>query len=211
MQKPGAHLQQLDHYTEVLSEGPDQGGPDQRKPRIVAIIKMTDKTVKHDRDEAVPEFMNDIVDDLEYIPRNGRLGRAGRLKRKRNAKWLLSVASGVLILLVVLAIAFDNEEKPARGAADSLETALVQIEKRLGALETKIARFENSIDPRSHEKKATSIKSKSQKEYHTVRPGDNLSAIATKYGLTVDMLCKLNQLTADKPIKPDQKLLVSPN
>ena len=172
---------------------------------------MTDKTVKHDRDEAVPEFMNDIVDDLEYIPRNGRLGRAGRLKRKRNAKWLLSVASGVLILLVVLAIAFDNEEKPARGAADSLETALVQIEKRLGALETKIARFENSIDPRSHEKKATSIKSKSQKEYHTVRPGDNLSAIATKYGLTVDMLCKLNQLTADKPIKPDQKLLVSPN
>jgi superfamily II DNA/RNA helicase len=172
---------------------------------------MTDKTVKHDRDEAVPEFMNDIVDDLEYIPRNGRLGRAGRLKRKRNAKWLLSVASGVLILLVVLAIAFDNEEKPARGAADSLETALVQIEKRLEALETKIARFENSIDPRLHEKKATSIKSKPQKDYHTVQPGDNLSAIATKYGLTVDMLCKLNQLTADKPIKPDQKLLVSPN
>ncbi len=172
---------------------------------------MTDKTVKHHRDEAVPEFMNDMVDDLEYIPRNGRLGRAGRLKRKRNAKWLLSVASGVLILLVVLAIAFDNEEKPARGAADSLETALVQIEKRLGALETKIARFEKGIDPRSHEKNATSIKSKSQKKYHTVRPGDNLSAIATKYGLTVDMLCKLNQLTVDEPIKPDQKLLVSPN
>ena len=172
---------------------------------------MTDKTVKHHRDEAVPEFMNDIVDDLEYIPRNGRLGRAGRLKRKRNAKWLLSVASGVLILLVVLAIAFDNKEKSARGAADSLEATLVQIEERLGALETKIAHIEKSIDPRLHEKKASSIKSKSQGEYHTVRPGDSLSAIATKYGLTVDVLCKLNQLTVDKPIKPDQKLLVSPN
>ena len=172
---------------------------------------MTDKTVKHERDEAVPEFMNDIVDDLEYIPRNERLGHAGRLKRKRNSKWLLSVASGVLVLLVVLAIAFDSEEKPARGAADSLEAALVQIEERLGALETKIARFEKSIDPRLHEKKATSIKSKSQEGYHTVRPGDSLSAIATKYGLTVDVLCKLNQLTVDKPIKPGQKLLVSPN
>jgi len=166
---------------------------------------MTDKTVKHDRDEAVPEFMNDMVDDLEYIPRNERLGRAGRLKRKRNAKLLPAVASGVLILLVVLAIAFDNEEKPARGID------LAQIEKRLGALETKIARIEKSLDPRLHEKKATSINSKSQEGYHTVRPGDSLSAIATKYGLTVDMLCKLNQLTVDKPINPDQKLLVSPN
>jgi len=176
---------------------------------------MTDKNVKQQRDyivdEAVPEFMNDIVDDLEYIPRNGRLGRAGRLKRKRNAKWLLSVASGVLILLVVLAIAFDNGEKPARGAADSLEAALVRIEERLGALETKIARFEKSTDPRLRKKTAGSIKSKFQEEYHTVRPGDNLSAIAGKYGLTVDMLCKLNQLTVDKPIKPGQKLLVSPN
>ena len=175
------------------------------------MIKMTDKTVKHDRAEAVPEFMNDMVDDLEYIPRNERLGRAGRLKRKRNAKLLLSVASGVLILLVVLAIAFDNGEKPARGAANSLEAALVQIEKRLGALETKIARIEKSLDPRLHEKKATSINSKSQEGYHTVRPGDNLSAIASKYGITVDLLCKLNRLTVDKPIKPDQKLQVSPN
>lgn len=172
---------------------------------------MTDNTVKHDRDEAVPEFMNDMVDDLEYIRRNKRMGRAGRLKRKRNVKWLPAVASGVLILLVVLAVAFDNEEKPARGAADSLEAALVQIEKRLGTLETKIARFEKSMDPRLRKKTALSNKSKSQEEYHTVRSGDNLSAIAGKYGITVDLLCKLNRLTVDKPIKPDQKLLVSPN
>lgn len=172
---------------------------------------MTDKTVKHEKDEAVSEFMNDLVDDLEYIPRNERLGRAGRLKRKHNAKWLLAVASGVFVLVVVLAIAFDNEEKSARGAADSLEAGLVRIEERLGALETKIALIEKSMNPGFLEKKAASTMSKFQGEYHTVRPGDNLSAIATKYGLTVDMLCKLNQLTVDKPIKPDQKLLVSPD
>jgi hypothetical protein len=172
---------------------------------------MTNKTVNHERGEAVPEFMNDIVDDLEYIPRNERLGRAGRLKRKRNAKWLLSVASGVLILLVVLAIAFDNEEKPAREAADSLEAGLFGIDARLGDLETKIALIEKSMNPGFLEKKTAPTMSKSREKYHTVRPGDNLSAIATKYGLTVDVLCKLNQLTVDKPIKPDQKLLVSPN
>jgi LysM repeat protein len=172
---------------------------------------MTNKTVKHDRDEAVPEFMNDIVDDLEYIPRNGRRGRAGRLKRKRNAKWLPAVASGVLVLVVVLAIAFDNEEKSSREVADSLEAGLVRIEDRLGVLETKIALIEKSMNPGFLEKKATPTMSKSREKYHTVRPGDNLSAIAIKYGLTVDMLCKLNQLTMDKPIKPDQKLLVSPN
>ena len=176
---------------------------------------MTDKSVKQQGDytidEAVPEFMSDMVDDLEYIPRNKRLGRAGRLKRKHNAKWLLAVVSGVLVLVVVLTTAFDNEEKSARGVADSLEAGLVRIEERLEALETKIALIEKSMNPGFLEKKAASTMSKFQEEYHTVRPGDNLSAIATKYGLTVDMLCKLNQLTVDKPIKPDQKLLVSPN
>ena len=176
---------------------------------------MTDKTVKQQRDdtvdEAVPEFMAGMVDDLEYIPRNERLGRAGRLKRKHNTKWLLAVASGVLVLVVVLTIAFDNEGKSARGATDSLEAGIVRIEDRLGALEAKIALIEKSMNPDFLEKKAASTLSESQEEYHTVRPGDSLSEIATKYGLTVDMLCKLNQLTVDKPIKPDQKLLVSPN
>ena len=175
---------------------------------------MTHRTVDREKDEtideAVPEFMSEMVDDLAYISRNERPGRTGRLKRKSTAKWLLAVVAGALVLIVVLATAFDKKN-PTREAAESLEAALVRIEERLGALEIKIARFEESIDPRLYEKKATSIKSKSQEGYHTVRPGDSLSAIASKYGLTVDLLCKLNQLTVDKPIKPDQKLLVSPN
>jgi hypothetical protein len=161
---------------------------------------MTDNTDKHERDEAVPEFMNDIVDDLEYIPRNERLGRAARLKRKQRSKWLLTIASGAFVLIVVLAIAFDNEEKSARGTAGSSEAVLIRIEKRLEVLETKIALMEKSM-PTSKPKNA----------YHTVRPGDNLSAIASKYGITVDRLCQLNQLTGDETIKPDQKLLVSRN
>ena len=160
---------------------------------------MTDKTVKHERDEAVPEFMNDIVDDMEYIPRNERLGRAGRLKRKYNAKWLPVVASVVLVLIVVLTMVFDNEEKSARETANSPETGLARIEERLEVLETKIALMEKMTRPTSN----------TVKRYHTVRPGDSLSAIAGKYGTTVDRLCKLNQMTVDEPIRPGQKLLVS--
>jgi LysM repeat protein len=175
---------------------------------------MNHKTVQHKRDdsvdEAVPEFMAEMVDDLEYIPRNERLGRAGRLKRKHRSKWLLAIASGALVLIVVLAIAFNNEEKPARGTAGSLEAGLLRIEKRLEALETKIALMEKSMGLDRYEKKNEPA-STSEKAYHTVRPGDNLSAIASKYGITVDRLCQLNQLTADEPIKPDQKLLVSRN
>ncbi len=175
---------------------------------------MTHRTVDRERDEtvgeSVPEFMSEMVEDLEYIPRNERPGRASSLKRKSTAKWLLAMVVGALVLIVVLATAFDRKN-PTREAAESLEAALVQIEDRLGALETKIALIEKSMTPGFLEKKAAQSKSKYQKEYHTVRSGDNLSAIAAKYGITVDKLCQLNQLTVDKPIKPDQKLLVSPN
>jgi len=173
---------------------------------------MNQKTVRHERDdtvdEAIPEFMNDMVDDLEYIPRNERLGRAGRLKRKHRSKWLLTISSGALVLIVVLTIAFDNEEKSAGGAAGSPEAGLVRIEKRLEALETKIVLMEKSMRSDPYKKKSKPA-SKPGNRYHTVRSGDNLSAIASKYGITVDRLCQLNQLTIDQTIKPDQKLLVS--
>ena len=77
-------------------------------------------------------------------------------------------------------------------------------------LETKIARIEDSA-PELPEKRAASTQSNSRESYHIVRPGDTLSGIAGKYGLTVEVLCKLNRLTVKDPIKPDQKLLVSPN
>ena len=159
-------------------------------------------------DGAVPDFMSGMVDDLEYIPRNERLGRAGRLKRKQNKKWLLAVVPGAIVLVVVLAMAFDNE-KPPRGTVAGLEVSFTRIEGRLKALEEKIAHLEERLGSEILEKK--SALSGSRKQYHTVVSGDSLSAIATKYGLTVDILCKLNRISVDQSIKPDQILLVSPN
>ena len=174
---------------------------------------MIDNTMTQHRDdtvdEAVPEFMAEMVDDLGSIPKNERLGHPDRLKHRHRAKWLLAAAAGALVLIVLLSIAFDYEEP--REATDSLGAGLVRIEARLKALETKISRIEKSLDPGLLEKKINLSKSKPHERYHTVRSGDNLSAIASKYGITVDRLCQLNQLTVDQPIKPDQKLLVSRN
>ncbi len=172
---------------------------------------MNDKIDEQNRhegvDESVPEFMSGMADELEYIPRNERLGRAGRLKRNGNTKWLLAIAA--LVLIVVMAFTLkDNESSQG---ADALETSLSKIEGRLKALETKIARIEANITPHLLEKNGVLAQSKSREQYHVVLPGDTLSAIAGKYGLTVEVLCKLNQLTVDEPIKPGQKLLVSPN
>ena len=46
--------------------------------------------------------------------------------------------------------------------------------------------------------------------YHEVRPGDTLYSIAQQYNLTVDELCRLNDMTARQVIHPGQELLVAP-
>ena len=47
--------------------------------------------------------------------------------------------------------------------------------------------------------------------YHEVQSGDTLSGIAGKYGISLDELCRLNNITKDQTIYPGQKLLVAPS
>jgi LysM repeat protein len=49
-----------------------------------------------------------------------------------------------------------------------------------------------------------------KKGYHEVRRGETLFRISENYGLSLEQLCRLNQITPDTPIHPGQKLLVSP-
>lgn len=54
---------------------------------------------------------------------------------------------------------------------------------------------------------ATSAKSQSgEVRYHKVSAGETLTSIAKRRGLTVDKLCKLNQLTRDVKVRPGQLL-----
>ena len=45
--------------------------------------------------------------------------------------------------------------------------------------------------------------------YHQVQPGETLYRIAKRYGISLDELCRLNQISEEQAIKPGQKLLVS--
>lgn len=46
--------------------------------------------------------------------------------------------------------------------------------------------------------------------YHEVRSGETLYRIALQYGISVDELCRLNNVTPEQVIHPGQKLLVAP-
>jgi LysM repeat protein len=49
-----------------------------------------------------------------------------------------------------------------------------------------------------------------EKQYHTVQKGDTLYRISKKYGISVEDLRKLNDLSGDQALRAGQKLQVSP-
>jgi len=49
-----------------------------------------------------------------------------------------------------------------------------------------------------------------EKKYHTVQKGENLYHISKKYGVSVEKLQKLNNLSSGQSLRTGQKLLVSP-
>jgi len=49
-----------------------------------------------------------------------------------------------------------------------------------------------------------------EKQYHTVQKGESLYRISKKYGISVEDLRKLNDLSGDQALRAGQKLQVSP-
>jgi len=47
-------------------------------------------------------------------------------------------------------------------------------------------------------------------QYHEVQSGDTLNGISKKYSVPVDELCRLNNISKEKPIYPGQKILLAP-
>ena len=82
------------------------------------------------------------------------------------------------------------------------------LARRMDRLENKIA----AVAPVPQAPKPTPEKTTLQAEarYHEVRRGETLFRISKDYGLSLEQLCRLNQITPDTPIQPGQKLLISP-
>jgi LysM repeat protein len=76
---------------------------------------------------------------------------------------------------------------------------------KVDALGKKQPIVESKAKPSAPSKPAVSTK----KQYHTVQKGETLYRVSKKYGISVEEIRKLNNLSGDQPLRSGQKLLVS--
>ena len=107
-------------------------------------------------------------------------------------------------------------EKQQKGLPQSMaDRSGRSLTQRLDNLTQKIDQLEKRMAPVPAESEAPyPLQRKpfplAKGRYHEVRSGENLYRIALQYGITVDELCRLNNITPDQVIRPGQKLLVAP-
>ena len=90
-------------------------------------------------------------------------------------------------------------EGPLAQQLQNLTKRLDQLEKRMAAAPAK------AQAPVTTQEKPPPPK---KERYHEVRAGDTLFGIARKYGITIDELCRLNNISPRHIIYPGQSLLV---
>jgi LysM repeat protein len=173
-------------------------------------------------------------DDSTYSPKRRRIG-SGSSKSLRILLGILLVlifAGGILYFLSKRPTG--GEASPLQSKVTALEQKIAGLEKQLAELQGKISTsgpdpallqrvdalaqkveaLEKQKQPTAESKAKSSPPSKpavsTEKQYHTVQKGETLYRISKKYGISVEELRKLNNLSADQPLRTGQKLLVSP-
>jgi LysM repeat protein len=94
-----------------------------------------------------------------------------------------------------------GEMVPLEEQVESLSERVERLEKAVAAGASK----PGGISPRSGE--ASPVPGG---RYHMVHQGDTLSKIANQYGISVEQLCRLNNMTPYQVIYPGERLLVAP-
>jgi len=156
-------------------------------------------------------------------------------KRRSNAffnravkkKKLVVVGAGILFGIILIGLFSGGGGRQSAGELASIRASLKQVEERLTRLEKmadKIAELEKQqaalrrltgekLDQlaqtgRGRQRERTNLV---KRRYHEVQPGDSLSRIAEEHGISLDELCRLNNITREEVIHPGQKLLVGPD
>jgi len=134
---------------------------------------------------------------------------------KSQRRYLVFSAIGIVVLIVILVLFSGGDNEVSVEDFNTMKAKLGELEKKLTELEgidLKIVRLEKQVKKlkQSMSKLNRSVASKtSKRRYHVVRRGDSLSRIAQQYGISVSILCRLNQITPKTVIRPGQKLLVT--
>ena len=120
----------------------------------------------------------------------------------------------------------DRIERSLKKGVDKLAKDLDRLQKRKvsAPAKTKVPRATQKKPvkveaPRATQKEPVKVEvptaaqgeliTRAPEKYHEVRPGDTLYRIALKSGISVDKLCRLNNITPNTVIHAGQKLLVS--
>jgi LysM repeat protein len=85
----------------------------------------------------------------------------------------------------------------------SLSQTVETLKKGIGSIPDNKAK-----DLAAGQKKSAST---TKKQFHEVRAGETLYRIAKTYGITLDELCRLNNISPNQAIQPGQKLLLAPS
>ena len=190
-------------------------------------------------DSETQEIFEDMAEDLAKDRRNDPPHRQkNSYSSGPSGRFILLIGLGAVIVILLLVLLFRGSGKqdlsPIQSRLDRLEKRIALVEesgKRIEALDGQMKslqhnqlRLESSsksvadrLEKLSRQMEKPPAQPPAHKEpvqakaqYHEVRPGDTLYGIASKYGLTLDQLLRLNNLKKNAALQPGQKLLVSP-
>ncbi len=183
------------------------------------------------KDDSDVEIHDDSTDDKVYSDKRRRMDSDSN-------KFLPALLIILFVLIIAGGIYYFFTKRPPEGdglfqsKVGSLEEKITFLEKQIGNLQAKsgaggpdpvlvhqiealserVAALEKRTGPSTESKRKSSPSEEtvsSQKRYHTVQKGETLSRISKKYGISVEELRKLNDLSKGQSPKPGQKLLVS--
>ena len=183
------------------------------------------------RDDAEVQVDDDLPDDDTDFPRRSRT--------RSSSKRFLGVLVGILVVVVLAAGIFYFITRRPSSDANLFQMKMAAFEEKISSLEKQIADLQGKLgtagpDPALIERvealahkvealekrpqPATSAEAKppsqkpagtAEKRYHTVLKGETLFKISKTYGITVETLRKLNNLSPGQGPRTGQKLLVS--
>lgn len=107
----------------------------------------------------------------------------------------------------------EKEDKKLEKSAIKIDKSIGYLKSQVGKLNKKIDGLQKGMPSSGPGAKPSNIRQGRQKppagtQIHEVRAGDSLYLIARKYGISVDELCRINNITKKHVIQPGQKLKV---
>lgn len=184
------------------------------------------------RDTEINTDINEIVKDNETISNDNRKRITAATQRTSSLFKKLLITSIILVLSTMFIYIFmttDNsnrsevvvdsrdELKSINGRIETLSNSLAssydELRGRIDQLEYDMANLNEKIDGQVAKRGSTKAEKKNTgtsaaTRYHIVRRGENTYRIALRYGLTLDQLCKLNNIAKNDIVRPGQKLIV---